>query len=352
MAVVLDRVGEHRAEQDEGPAGLQPDEHERDGGERTVDGVVVGHPDLEHHVDLLDDEPEQRGEQRAGKGGAGAHLDVREEQVEKHQGEHHAQEGDQLDEQGGQPGARHDQADVLHHPPAGDDGLGGQGDVDGERQQEQQGQVVHELAEQRPAPAGVPDGVHGVLDGGEDEQHDHDQADHADQAQRREIGPVDIVEHQVHGVVQVGGQGGFRRGAGRRCRRFPAHGGRRGDQLLDDPDRGLAQLGVGAQPLEDRGGQRQQRHDGKDDGKGEGRGADGDVRAEVLGVHDEHDARAAAAPLPGPARGRHGREGPGTESVAPGGTVAVCRRGHGVAVRPSQVSSTASRFSRRTGLAR
>ena len=51
----------------------------------------------------------------------------------------------------------------------------------------------------------MPDGIHGLLDSAQDEDDGQEQADNAEGADSRKIGPVDIVEDGVDRIAQMGG---------------------------------------------------------------------------------------------------------------------------------------------------
>ena len=287
--MVLDGVGQRGAQKNERPAYLQPDKKEGYRGKRSVDGVVVGDPNLQKNVELLDQEPADGCEKSAGESRACFHFDMREKEVHEQQGDDNKKKGHQFDQGGGNPGNGQHRADMGHDGFVDQHSLGGKGNVEGNGQKDQQGQVIHDPAKEGSPLMGMPDGVHGIFNRGQHEQDDDNQADNAHQPKCGKIRPFNVIKKDVDGVVKMHGQRIGRqfivrswsglarvRISGRRAvLGRGGHGQVIGGlglrvQLIDEPDRGLVELTGAAKPFEHRGAQGQHGHEREDNGKRQG----------------------------------------------------------------------------------
>jgi len=79
----------------------------------------------------------------------------------------------------------------------------GNGDVDGNRQQDEQGKIVHHLAKHGSAAVGVPDTVHCLFHGAEDEDNGDQESGNTKGTEGGKVGIIHIFEDGPDSLVQV-----------------------------------------------------------------------------------------------------------------------------------------------------
>ena len=260
---VLAVVGELNAKEDDAPEDVEEEEQQGDDGERAVDGVVGR--DVHLHVDVEVEErlKNEASDEARDDGVAETYLGVGEE--DEHAGEDEPRQhvGRSLDEEADE-GAEEELALQVGIDGGHENAPAGDAD-DEERQQEEHGEVVGNLAEDGALLLYAPDCVHVLLNvagKGDDRPEEHNEAD-AD-------------EDAAVGVLEVGVDEGHDGVEG-----VAAYGNAVTEERLQE---------VGEPETAGNGEeQRQDGHERKGRGVGEGLGLHGDAVAGILTGGDDGD---------------------------------------------------------------
>ncbi len=210
-SIVLHCEADFRTDQDNAPIRIKPAQEEWECGEGAIDGIVFSQSHLQHQVCPVHCEPERAGDQSGGQGRKGLDRGIGHKDVEEGEAAH--------DKQGQQQHA----AFAYHPGQAGSvfgkikqDAVGGGHRVEaGDRQkndghQNQNHQVLADLARQSTAVTLTPNGVEVILKLRHGEDHRAQQHKRAYQAQGGEAGLLHIAEnihqHLLHGGRQAAGK--------------------------------------------------------------------------------------------------------------------------------------------------